>query len=207
MSLTKLDKPMPTIGVDKYTYAAFFREDSSGLSYSNYKQIPGTVEIAPTDNGGNATFDADNGAYANVSYIESIGHTITNADIPPEVEADWRGLTRESSGMITVDEPKTIYFGVAYRIKKADGTYRYVRFYKGSYSFASHLGAKTQPATGAPDFQTATATYTAVKTSKSEKYYSYIDEADALEASGLTRDEFEDNWFSNFTYEPGTATA
>lgn len=104
--------------------------------------MPGLVEIAPTDSGGTATFDADNGAYAALGYLEKPGHEITNADIPPEVDAKWRGLELEN-GMLSVDgSVKDVYFGVAWRILKADGTYRYVRYYKGTYGFASSVAGK-----------------------------------------------------------------
>ena len=58
-------------------------EDSvSGTEYGEAYNLKGTVEIAPTDSGGSDVFDADNGAYEASSYIEKLGHDITNADIP-----------------------------------------------------------------------------------------------------------------------------
>ena len=89
---------------------------------------------------------------------------------------------------------------MAWRILKSDGTYRYVRYYKGSYSFASNTGGKTRPSSGSIDRQTATATYTAVKRSSDDNYYAYIDEADI--PKGTTREEFEKEWFSDMNYYP-----
>lgn len=96
MAEVKSKKPMPTIGVDMYT---IFKVEDDGVTtpgkatYGAAVQIPGTVEIAPTDNGATDTFDADNGPYVVEDYIEKIGHEITNADITPEIDAMLRGLT------------------------------------------------------------------------------------------------------------------
>ena len=73
-------KPLPTIGVDKYTFFKVNEDSVSGTEYGEAYNLKGTVEIAPTDSGGSDVFDADNGAYEASSYIEKLGHDITNAD-------------------------------------------------------------------------------------------------------------------------------
>ena len=193
-------KPLPTIGVSMYTYFPITKDDSTGTTYGEGVSLPGTTQISPSDSGGTAVFDADDGAYASVSYLENMGHELTNADVPPDVDAAWRGLTKAENGTITVGDTKTPYFGVAWRVQKSDGTYRYVRYYKGSYAFASNVGGQTKPSTGAPEFQTATVTYTAVKRDSDGAYYTYIDEADF--PTGVTRTTFEEEWFSDMSYEP-----
>ena len=196
-----MKKPLPTIGVDKYTFFNVVSDTEEGTEYGSAVSLPGTVEIAPTDAGGTDVFDADNGAYETTSYIENIGHEITNADIPPEIDAMWRGLEQKRGVVEVGDAVSTVYFGVAWRILKSDGTYRYVRYYKGSYSFASNTGGKTRPSSGSIERQTATATYTAVKRSCDDNYYAYIDEADIPE--GTTREDFEKEWFTDMNYYPG----
>ena len=146
-----IKKPLPTIGVDKYTFFNVISDTLEGAEYGEAYNLKGTVEIAPTDTGGSDVFDADNGAYETASYIEKIGHDITNADIPPEVDAMWRGVERKMGVVEVGNDTKTVYFGVAWRILKSDGSYRYVRYYKGSYSFASNLGGKTKPSGGSID--------------------------------------------------------
>ena len=112
-------KPLPTIGVDKYTFFKVNEDSVSGTEYGEAYNLKGTVEIAPTDSGGSDVFDADNGAYEASSYIEKLGHDITNADIPPEVDAMWRGLTRKNGVVEVGNDVKTVYFGVAWRILKS----------------------------------------------------------------------------------------
>lgn len=197
-----MKKPLPTIGVDKYTFFPATENDGE-ITYGAAVSLPGTVEISPTDSGGSDTFDADNGAYETSSYIENMGHEITNADIPPSVDAMWRGLEMKDGVVEVGDETKTPYFGVVWRILKSDGTYRYVRYYKGSYSFASNVGGKTKPSSGSIERQTAQATYTAVKREPDGKYYAYIDEADLPE--GVDKETFEEKWFKDMTYYPGAA--
>ena len=109
--------------------------------------------------------------------------------------------TDTKDGVVEVgNDTKTVYFGVAWRIMKSDGSYRYVRYYKGSYSFASNVGGKTKASSGAPEKQTAKATYTAVQRDFDNNYYAYFDESDLPE--GVTKTELEANWFKDMNYYP-----
>lgn len=194
-------KSMPTIGVDKYTFFKLLTDDSEGATYDAGITLEGTKQITPNDSAVTSTYDADNGAYVNVSGLENIGHELSCADIPPEVDAAWRGIEVGENGLVTVGaNMKTVYFAVAWRTLKADGTYRYVKYFKGSYSFASNVGGVTKPSSGEIDFQDATATYTAVQRSYDDNYYCYIDQSDIPE--GVTVEEFETNWFTDADYAP-----
>lgn len=95
----------------------------------------------------------------------------------------------------------TVYFGVAWRILKSDGSYRYIRYYKGSYSFASNVGGKTKSSSGAPEKQTAKATFTAVQRDFDNNYYAFFDENDLPES--VTKAELEEKWLSDLNYYPG----
>ena len=196
------DKPRVTIGVDKYTFFKVVTDTAEETTYDTAYQLPGTVQVSPTDAGGSDTFDADNGPYAVETYIEKMGHELTNADIPPAVDMMWRG-TEVKDGVAEVgDIGAPPDFAVAWRITKMGGKHRYVRYYKGKYSFASNVGGKTKPSSGASEKQTATATFTAVKRDSDGKYYAYIDEEDIPE--GVELADFETNWFSNPNYYPKT---
>ena len=195
-----MKKPLPTIGVDKYTFFNVVSDDDKGTVYGEGIHLKGIVEIAPTDNGGSDTFDADNGAYETSSYIEKLGHEITNADIPPEVDAMWRGLEMKNGVVEVGNDTATVYFGVAWRILKSDGSYRYVRYYKGSYSFASNVGGKTKPSSGNIDKQTAKATYTAVQRDYDNNYYAYVDESDLKDESA--KEMLEEKWFTDMNWYP-----
>ena len=194
-----MKKPLPTIGVYKYTFFAVTEDENGTITYGNPYELKGVVEVTPTDAGGSDVFDADNGAYDVYTYIEKIGHEIVNADIPSEVELMWRGLKRKYSVVDVGTNMSPVYFGVTWRVLKSDGTYRYVRYYKGSYSFPSNVGGKTKPSSGAPNRQTAKATFTAVQRPSDGLYYSFVDEGDF----SMDREVFERNWFSNMTYYPG----
>lgn len=197
---TTFKRPLPTIGVDKYTFFPLTEDTAESLTYGTAVSLPGTVEIAPTDAGGSDVFDADNGAYCTETYIEKMGHDITNADIPPEVDAMWRGIELKNGLVSVTNAVGTKYFAVAWRLLKPDNTYRYVRYLKGSYSFASNVGGKTKPSQGASEKQTAKATYTAVQTAKDGTIYEYIDQKSLPDK--LTREAFETEWFKDPTYTP-----
>lgn len=197
----------PKIGVERYTFFEVASDTAEGIEYKDPYHLRGTVEISPTDAGGSDVFDADNGQYDIINFLEKLGHEITNADIPPEVDAMWRGLELQNGLLRVGDCGNTPYFGVAWKIKmKMPGKtgFRYIRYRKGAYSFASNVGAKTAPSSGAPERQTAKATYTAVKPDFDGIYYEYIDETDLPD--GVTVAELEENWFTDMNWYPnGTA--
>ena len=207
MAEVKSKKPMPTIGVDMYT---IFKVEDDGVTtpgkatYGAAVQIPGTVEIAPTDNGATDTFDADNGPYVVEDYIEKIGHEITNADITPEIDAMLRGLTLKDGGEEVGKVTNAPYFAVAWRVTKADGSFRLVRYYKGKYGFASSVGGKTKPSEGASEKQTAKATYTAVARDCDEKFYYYLDTNDLPE--NVTAAKALEKWFEDPNWYPSAVT-
>ena len=101
MAVKEINKPHSKIGVSNYTFFPITADDmaTGKTTYGEAVTLPGTVEIAPTDSGSTSTFDADNGAYEVDSYVEKMGHEITNADIPPEVDAMWRGAELVDNGV------------------------------------------------------------------------------------------------------------
>lgn len=200
MPNTTIKKPMPRIGVDKYTIFEVKTDTAEGATYGEAVMIPGTVEIAPTDNGATDTFDADNGPYSVEDYLEKMGHEITNADIPPEVDAMMRGIERKDNGVEVGKNTKAPYFGVAWRVTKQNGSFRLVRYYKGKYGFASPVGAKTKPSEGAAEKQTAKATFTAVARDFDDNYYYYIDTDDLPDT--VTEATALEKWFTDMNWYP-----
>lgn len=197
-------KPKTTIGVSQYTIFPVDEDASTGTTYLDAIPVPGTVEIAPTDSGNAENFDADDEPYEVDSYIESMGHELTNADIPPDVEAVIRGLDLKDNGVeYDKDTPgKAPYCGVAWKVRKSDGHFRLVRYYKGKYAFASNVGGQTRPSQGAPEHQTATSTYVAVPRDSDGKIYYYLDTDNLPE--GVSEAEALENWFTDLSWYPST---
>ena len=188
------------IGVDNYTFFEVTKDDKEGTTYGDAYQFPGTIEIAPTDEGGVEPIDADNGVFETMSYIGNIGHELTRVDIPPEVDAMWRGLkVDENGGVLVGTETSAPYFGVAWRTERVNGTHRYFRCYKGQYGFVSKVGARTKPGNGAPEHSEATATYTAAKRISDGALYYFIDDTNFDEAK---KAEIAEKWFTDMTYTP-----
>lgn len=191
-------KPLPTIGVDKYTFFKVLSDTETGTEYGEPFTLKGVVQISPTDSGGEDVFYADNGAYDVETFIENIGHQIENADIPSEVDAMWRGIERVNNAVLVSNKPAKEYFGVAWRVLKSDGKYRYVKYFKGSYSFGSNVGGKTKPASGASEKQTAKATFTAVQREFDDNIYMYVDQSDLELMPEINAiEDFEAAWFSH----------
>lgn len=200
---TVINRPSTTIGVDKYTFFKVEKDTAAELTYGTGYTLPGSVEITPTDSGNSDTFDADNGAYEVSTYIEKPGHDIENADIPPQVDAMWRGLEVDDIGGISVkDNAQAPYFGVAWRTLHSDGSYRYFRTFKGKYSFASNVGGKTKPSSGSIDRKTAKATFTAVRTDNADELYYFVDDN---ELTPEQKEEIATKWFEDMNYKPTKA--
>lgn len=200
------NKPMPTIGVKNYTIFKLMSDDkeTGKATYEEAVHIPGTVEIAPTDSGGADVFEADNEAYYIETYIEKLGHEITNADIPPEIDAYMRGLETVDGGIEYKGVIEAPEFGVAWEITKPNDNVRFVRYYKGKYGFASNVAGKTKPYEGASEKQTAKATFTATLRECDDKAY-YVLDSDAVE--GMSVDEIREKWFADLNWYPSTETA
>ncbi|GHU54528.1 hypothetical protein AGMMS49975_15050 [Clostridia bacterium] len=198
-------QPLPTIGFDKYTYWNLLTDTPTGRTYGAAKSLLGNVSVEPTDTANTETFDADNVAYASFPYIENEGHTLTGADITPEVYADFTGVSLDESGGYEPDRGNTPQFAVAWRLMKSDKTFRYVRYNKGIFSTPPNVGGTTKPSQGAPTFGTATVTYKALDTIFGKKYY-FIDES-AILALGLTIEEFEAEFFNDPNYKPAANLA
>lgn len=193
--------PMPSIGVDMYHFAKILTDvKGTKTTYDTPVALPGTVEIAPTDSGNTSTFDADNGVYVSTPYIEKIGHDITNADIPADVDAMWRGLELKDNGVEYSGNTEVPKFMAMWRVLKSDGSYRYVRYYKGTYSFASNVGGKTKPSSGSVDHQTAKATFTAEQRISDGKYYYYVDDDNLPD--GVTKEMIAEKWFTEPNWYP-----
>lgn len=115
----------------------------------------------------------------------------------------WRGLERDAAGIKVGGVISAPYFGVAWRTLRGDGSCRYFRTYKGKYSFASNVGGKTKPSSGAPEHQTAKATFTAVQRESDDGLYYFIDDTGM---SAEQKAEIAKKWFEDMDYVP-TVTA
>ncbi len=197
-------KPRPRIGVSRYTIFPLTKDDTETgtATYGEAKHVPGTVEIALTDSANTENFDADNIAYETESYVDNMGHDITNADIPPEIENMMRGLDAVDNGVeISQDSfAKEPYFGVAWEILKSNGAVRFVRYYRGKYALASPVGAKTKASSGAPEKQTAQAHFAASYRECDGKLMYYLDSDNLPESCDIAK--VRENWYKDLNWYP-----
>ena len=199
-----IKKTSSTIGVDKYTFWELTEDALTGAVYGPAYQFPGTISVTLTDSSGTSVIDADNGAYEALSYTEKIGHDLENVDIPPEVDALWRGVEPDEFGGVAYDKnTKQKYFAAAFRLEKAGGWHRYFRCYKGIYSFAPSANGKTKPSSGAPEAQTAKASYAALNRDYDDKVMYILDDRDMTDEQ---RAEIAVKWFEDPDWFPTKAT-
>lgn len=200
----QIRKTSNTKGVSHYTFWLLKEDTAAGTVYGDAYQFPGLVNVTLTDSGGVAVDDADNGAYEAVAYTEKIGHDIENVDIPPEVDAMWRGAEPDKFGGFTYGKDnKQAYFAAAWRLDKVEGWHRYFRSYKGAYTLASNAGGKTAPSSGAPEFQHAKASYTALNRDFDGAVYYLLDDRDMTDEQ---KAKMEENWFTDPNWFPDWIT-
>ena len=63
MANTEKRKPLPTIGVDRYTFFAVTTDNAEGTTYGDPYNLRVLSKLHRQNAGGSDVFDADNGAY------------------------------------------------------------------------------------------------------------------------------------------------
>ncbi len=197
----KTQQPNPIIGVDMFTYAKL--NETSDVpggtpTYDDPNQLPGLVSIAVARNSQTATFYADNGAYVTASQTGDTTLTVGNADVPPPILSEWLGVEYED-GMLEIGQINPVTMFIAYRIKKANGAYRYVRFYKAKPGISDE-NANTQG--NSINFQSGTTVFGIAKLISRGKSDGRIDTDDPNLRAGVTQEVIERNFFKDPLWKP-----
>ena len=131
------------IGVDNFHFAPLTKDDATSFTYGSIVAVPGLSEITITPETTNATFYADNGAYAVATGLGKVTVEISLADIPLEVQAALLGHTLNAGIMVKKSTDSAPYVAVLCRTLKSNGKYRYLELTKGKFELVTDT-AKTK---------------------------------------------------------------
>lgn len=122
------------VGIDRFHYAPLIEDTETKLEYGDMAHLPNTVNISVAMNASTETLYADNKAAIIYSSIGNVELTAERTTIPEDVLAEWLGSTMEGGVRYVSQEQNSPYMGVAWRQVYSDGSYSYVKLYKGKFT-------------------------------------------------------------------------
>ncbi len=124
------------IGVDRLFLAEITADTDTSTTYGASFEVPGVTAIGVAMNNSNVTIYADDGAFETVNQQGDIDIVCSLAGLSGEKHADVTGGTyNAATGVVENDGtgiPKR--YALGYRRQKANGSYRYKWFMKGSFA-------------------------------------------------------------------------
>ena len=192
------------IGVDRLFLAKVTSDDTNGVTYGTPFAVPGVTEIGVTMNNSNMTIYADDGAFENVNQQGDIDISCSLAGLSGEKRADVTGGSYNSStGMVEHDgSGLSKLYALGYRRQKANNSYRYKWFTKGSFA-RPDSSATTK--SGSVTSQPMQYVFRALNRAYDAKLERTLDSDDVNMTTGLTDDMLNDSttgWFSSPDYTP-----
>ena len=185
------------IGLDKFHFAVMYADYQDLLVYGEMVSVPETIELNVNTNSQAAVLFADNKpaiAYTTVGVVEV---SMTKATLPNEFLATLLG-NRKVGGVrhITSDQTSP-YVGIAWRQLYSDGSYAYVKLFKGKF-MEPEINTRTKE--DGVEFQTREISANFIATS----YQQEDDSTDKFSLLMATTDETDPNytaegttWFSH----------
>lgn len=122
------------IGVENLVYAVL--TDEALATYGTPALISPAINIKISPKSNSDTLYADNRAVETVSSLGEVDVEIETQDLPLEVQAVLLGHTLDATSKVMSYEADDIapYVAIGFKIKKANGKYRYVWLLKGKFS-------------------------------------------------------------------------
>lgn len=122
------------VGVENLVYAILTEEETPIYGTPELVSPAINVKINPKSN--SETLYADNRAVETVTSLGEVEVEIETQDLPLEVQAALLGHTLDTTSKVMSYEANDIapYVAIGFKVKKANGKYRYVWLLKGKFS-------------------------------------------------------------------------
>ena len=187
------------IGVDRLFLAEITDDATSATTYGTSFEVPGVTAIGVSMNNANVTIYADDGAFETVNQQGDVDIVCSLAGLSGEKHADVTGgIYNASTGVVENDgtgTPKK--YALGYRRQKANGSYRYKWFMKGSFAKPSSTAYTKSSSISAQPMQYVFRALNRVSDSLLERT---LDSDDANLPTGVTEADLNDastGWFSD----------
>jgi phi13 family phage major tail protein len=132
------------VGVENLVYALLTNEDIP--AYDTVKSMAPLINIKVSPKINSESLYADNRKVEIISSLGDIDVEVEQQDLPLEVQADILGhVLDEAKGVLTYHSNDTApYLALGFKIKKANGKYRYVWLLKGKFEEYSEEANTTE---------------------------------------------------------------
>ena len=197
------NKPMPKIGVDMFAFALLKTDPVDGLpTYGEVVRVPGTVQVGFNPNSQTGTFHADNSAYATTAQTGDLALSVGLADIPPPLRAIWFGQKYEN-GVLSEGQINPPDMAIGYRIKKANGAYRYIWILKAK---AAPPAESNDTQGSSVSFQSDSITFNCAALVSTGLFRRVLDDNDPGLSPGTNPATIRAGWFTGPLWEPNGTT-
>ena len=168
---------MSLIGFENLHYAKLTKDDSSGVTYGEVKNLPGAVSINEDAQSDTAKLYADNRLWETAQVFNEGSVELVVADLPASVCAELGGHTIDSSGKIVYNADDVApYFCIMGEFLKGDGeTKRYFKLLKGQFA---ETGLEGETKNESTEFRTFTLNATFMPRQYDGNYKYVIDSSD-----------------------------
>lgn len=126
-----LDKMLPVIGMRDLVYAKVVSDTAAGTVYGEVKQLQGVQGLSFAPNSNQQQTYGDDGTFCIVSANGDADGEVEVNTIPPEMEVDWFGRTRDANGAVVMSsDDQTSDIALGFRARKSNGADKLVWLYK-----------------------------------------------------------------------------
>ena len=196
---------MATIGLDKLYYAKITEDKDGNETYETPIPLAKAMTADLSVELAEATLYADDGAAEIVKEFKSGTLSLGIDDLGATIASDLTGSTIDSDGVvISAAEDGGVPVAVGFRVKKANGKYKYYWLYKVKFGIpATNLATKGDGIS----FSTPTIEGTIIRRNKPDAQNKHPWKAEVTEGDPTVTATTISNWYKE-VYEPAyTATA
>lgn len=149
-------------GVEGLVYAEVLKDDKTGITFGEVKDLAGVAEIGKTTESASEAHYYDNIPAVIITSTGADTITISASAIPLDVLAEITGQTYDAAtGMFIEEEREQKHFAIGYQTKTTDGQIIYVWRLKGSFNIPDQTNGTENAGTDANGQEL---TYTGINT-------------------------------------------
>lgn len=143
------------VGVDKFHFSVLETDTPDYIKYGDMYDVPGSIEISATPTVVSESLYADNVAVIVYTATSGVEVTVERTNLPDEILAVLLGNQVDGAIRHVNSGAKSPYVGIAWRQSYSDGSYGYVKLFKGKFQEPENISRTREEGI---EFQTRTLT-------------------------------------------------